>query len=52
MKRLRNPLIAEGVTDFFGLMGDGNMWLWGALCRNPSVKPYSARHEFDGGIDG
>jgi len=21
------------------------MWLWGALCRNPSVKPYNARHE-------
>src|SRR5262249_35312148 len=38
-------LVAEGVTDFFGLMGDGNMWLWGALCRNPSVKPYNARHE-------
>ncbi len=38
-------LIAEGVTDFFGLMGDGNMWLWGALCQNPSVKPYNARHE-------
>jgi acetolactate synthase I/II/III large subunit len=38
-------LIAEGMTDFFGLMGDGNMWLWGSLCRNPSIKAYSARHE-------
>ncbi len=38
-------LIAEGMTDFFGLMGDGNMWLWGALCRNRAVKAYSARHE-------
>ncbi|MFL5284584.1 MAG: thiamine pyrophosphate-binding protein [Rhodopila sp.] len=38
-------LIAEGVTGFFGLMGDGNMWLWGSLCRNPSIKAYSARHE-------
>ncbi|MBS0641768.1 MAG: thiamine pyrophosphate-binding protein [Proteobacteria bacterium] len=38
-------LVAEGVTDFFGLMGDGNMWLWGSLCRNPSIKAYSARHE-------
>ncbi len=43
---IAQSLIAEGVTDFFGLMGDGNMWLWGALCRNPSVKPYNARHEF------
>ena len=42
---IAQSLIAEGMTDFFGLMGDGNMWLWGALCRNPSVKPYNARHE-------
>lgn len=42
---IAQSLIAEGVTDFFGLMGDGNMWLWGALCRNPAVKPYNARHE-------
>jgi thiamine pyrophosphate-dependent acetolactate synthase large subunit-like protein len=38
-------LIAEGVTDFFGLMGDGNMWLWGSLCRDPAIKAYNARHE-------
>src|SRR6201996_1827337 len=38
-------LKAEGMTDFFGLMGDGNMWLWGALCRDPSIKAYNARHE-------
>src|SRR6202034_143881 len=42
---IAQSLIAEGVTDFFGLMGDGNMWLWGAWCRDPSVKPYNARHE-------
>jgi thiamine pyrophosphate-dependent acetolactate synthase large subunit-like protein len=42
---IAQSLISEGVTDFFGLMGDGNMWLWGALCRNSSVKAYSARHE-------
>ena len=42
---IAQSLLAEEVTDFFGLMGDGNMWLWGALCRNPSVKPYNARHE-------
>ena len=46
---IAQSLIAEGVTDFFGLMGDGNMWLWGALCRNPSVKLYNARHEFMAG---
>jgi acetolactate synthase-1/2/3 large subunit len=38
-------LKAEGMTDFFGLMGDGNMWLWGSLCRDPSIKAYNARHE-------
>ena len=42
---IAQSLMAESVTDFFGLMGDGNMWLWGALCRNASVKAYSARHE-------
>ncbi len=42
---IAQSLLAEGVTDFFGLMGDGNMWLWGALCRDPSVRAYSARHE-------
>jgi acetolactate synthase I/II/III large subunit len=42
---IAQSLRAEGVTDFFGLMGDGNMWLWGALCRDKAVKPYSARHE-------
>ena len=41
----QRALRAEGVTDFFGLMGDGNMWLWGALCRDSAVKPYNARHE-------
>lgn len=38
-------LKAEGITDFFGLMGDGNMWLWGTLCRDSSIKAYNARHE-------
>ncbi|SPE22207.1 conserved hypothetical protein [Burkholderiales bacterium] len=42
---IAQSLVAEGLTDFFGLMGDGNMWLWGALCRNAIVKPYNARHE-------
>ena len=42
---IARSLLAEGVTDFFGLMGDGNMWLWGTLCRDPAIKAYSARHE-------
>ncbi|MSP03722.1 MAG: thiamine pyrophosphate-binding protein [Acetobacteraceae bacterium] len=42
---IAQSLIAEGVTDFFGLMGDGNMWLWGAICRDPKVRGFSARHE-------
>ncbi|OJW25337.1 MAG: hypothetical protein BGO51_01780, partial [Rhodospirillales bacterium 69-11] len=42
---IAESLLAEGVTDFFGLMGDGNMWLWGALCRDPRAKPYNLRHE-------
>ena len=42
---IAESLKAEGMTDFFGLMGDGNMWLWGALCRDPAIKAYNARHE-------
>jgi thiamine pyrophosphate-dependent acetolactate synthase large subunit-like protein len=42
---IAQSLIAEGTTDFFGLMGDGNMWLWGAICRDPKVRGWSARHE-------
>ncbi len=38
-------LVAEGCDKMFGLMGDGNMWLWGALGRNREVRFYSARHE-------
>ena len=42
---IAQSLIAEGVTDFFGLMGDGNMWLWGAICRDPKIRGISVRHE-------
>ncbi len=42
---IAQSLRAEGVDKFFGLMGDGNMWLWGAFCRDPAVRGYSARHE-------
>jgi acetolactate synthase-1/2/3 large subunit len=42
---IAQSLIAEGVTDFFGLMGDGNMWLWGAICLDPKIRGISVRHE-------
>jgi acetolactate synthase I/II/III large subunit len=42
---IAQSLKAEGMTDFFGLMGDGNMWLWGAACRDPAIRGYSLRHE-------
>ncbi len=42
---IAQSLAAEGVTDFFGLMGDGNMWLWGAFCRDQKARGWSARHE-------
>ena len=38
-------IVAEGCDKMFGLMGDGNMWLWAALSRNRDVRFYSARHE-------
>ena len=42
---IAEAFLAEGVDTQFTLMGDGNMWLWGAMCRNPQVKAYSLRHE-------
>ena len=38
-------IVAEGCDKMFGLMGDANMWLWAALCAQPGVRIYSARHE-------
>lgn len=38
-------LVAEEVGPIFGLMGDGNMYIWGALARHESIKIHSARHE-------
>ncbi|HXT81924.1 MAG TPA: thiamine pyrophosphate-binding protein [Acetobacteraceae bacterium] len=42
---IAEALVAEGCNDLFGLMGDGNMSLWGALGRRSDVRFTSARHE-------
>lgn len=38
-------LVAEGCDTLFGLMGDGNMSLWGALGRAGKLTIISSRHE-------
>ncbi|TWG96387.1 thiamine pyrophosphate-dependent acetolactate synthase large subunit-like protein [Mesorhizobium sp. J18] len=40
-----SALISEGVTNVFGLMGDGNISIWGAMGRTPELTIYSARNE-------
>ncbi len=42
---IAEALVAEGVMDYFGLMGDGNMWLWASLVKKAGVNIVSARHE-------
>ena len=42
---IAEALIAEGGNTMFGLMGDGNMSLWGALGRRKDVTMVSSRHE-------
>ena len=42
---IAQALIAEHDGPIFGLMGDGNMSLWGALGREPRAKMQSARNE-------
>ena len=42
---IAQALKAEGATEMFGLMGDGNMSLWGALGRDADITLTSARHE-------
>lgn len=42
---LASAVVDEGVTDVFGVMGDGNMNFLGALTRQAKVNIYSARHE-------
>ena len=37
-------LVSRGVSTVFGLMGDGNMWLWSSLAKK-NAKIISARHE-------
>jgi len=41
---IADALLAEGCDNLFGLMGDGNMWLWAALSKK-NAKIISARHE-------
>src|ERR1700728_2643565 len=41
---IADALLAEGCDDLFGLMGDGNMWLWSSLAKK-NAKIISARHE-------
>ena len=41
---IAGALLAEGCQDLFGLMGDGNMWLWSSLVRK-NAHVISARHE-------
>jgi thiamine pyrophosphate-dependent acetolactate synthase large subunit-like protein len=42
---LAEAFVAEGTTTVFGLMGNGNMYWWSALERQPNVRLYEARHE-------
>ena len=41
---IADALLAEGCQDYFGLMGDGNMWLWSSLAKK-NAHIISARHE-------
>src|SRR5208282_6049074 len=41
---IADALLAEGCDNLFGLMGDGNMWLWASLAQK-QAKIISARHE-------
>jgi acetolactate synthase I/II/III large subunit len=36
---------AEGCKHIFGLMGDGNMWLWATLAKRSNIQFHSSRHE-------
>ena len=42
---IAQALVAEGAEMMFGLMGDGNMWIWNSLLRDHPVRVYSARNE-------
>lgn len=42
---IASGLVAEGTNCIFGLMGDGNISLWGAMGRQGKLDIYSARNE-------
>lgn len=42
---IAQALLAEHDGPIFGLMGDGNMSLWGALGRDPRAVMQSSRNE-------
>lgn len=42
---IASAIEAEGCKHIFGLMGDGNMWLWATLAKRSSVEFHSSRHE-------
>ena len=42
---LAEAFVAEGATDVFGLMGDGNMSWTAALVKHPTIQMYDVRHE-------
>jgi thiamine pyrophosphate-dependent acetolactate synthase large subunit-like protein len=42
---LASAFVKEGVTDVFGLMGNGNMYWWHTLDQYPGVTLHETRHE-------
>ena len=50
---IAQALVAEGAEMMFGLMGDGNMWIWNSLLRDhPSTGLFRAQRSgfrLDGG---
>lgn len=40
-----SALVLEGVENIFGLMGDGNISLWGAVGKQSNIEIFSARNE-------
>src|SRR5688572_9894096 len=44
-ERLAHAFKAEGVTDLFGMMGDGNMYWMDALAKIGGVNMLEVRHE-------
>lgn len=42
---IADGLVVEDCKDYFGLLGDGNMWLRASLVKNAGVNIISARHE-------